>query len=238
LEASSSEPQKNAAVCVIGAAAYSIIFRCDLPEEKMNLFYTLSYWLGFAPWEDAATHPPAARHIISLFEEEEQGRRAPYGRALDLGCGRGYWAVELARRGWSVTGVELVPKAVRAARARVRDARVEAEIVQGDVTALRSAGIGSDFRLVWDFGTVHGLTDEQRHAVGREVNALAADDATILMLAWAPGRRGPLPRGASPREVEEAFTGWKVTDEQPFDVTGLPKPLRNVDPRIYRLRRF
>lgn len=30
---------------------------------------------------------------------------------------------------------------------------------------------------------------------------------------------------------------WRVTAEEPFDTTGLPGPLQNVDPRIYRLRR-
>lgn len=203
----------------------------------MSLFYTLAYRLGFAPWENAAVHPPAFRHIISLFEREERERRPPYGRALDLGCGRGHWSVELARRGWSVTGVELVPKAVDAARARARDANVDVRIVLGDVTALRDAQVGADFQLVWDFGTVHGLNREQIQAVGREVSAVAAADATLLMLAWAPGHRGPLPRGVSREEIEEAFAGWKITDEAPFDVTGLPKPLRTVDPRVYRLRR-
>jgi SAM-dependent methyltransferase len=203
----------------------------------MSLFYTMAYWLGFAPWEHAATHPPAVRHIIGLFEREERGRKSPYGRALDLGCGRGHWSVTLAQRGWDVTGVELVPKAMRAARAHASDAGVKVQVVQGDVTILREAGVGSGFRLVWDFGTVHGLTDAQRRAVGEGVSALATDDATILMLAWGPGRRGPLPRGLSRRDVEEAFAGWKVTDEEPFDVTGLPRPLRNVDPRVYRLHR-
>lgn len=203
----------------------------------MSLFYTMAYWLGFTPWEHAATHPPAARHIAALFEREERGRQPPYGRALDLGCGSGHWSVALAQRGWHVTGVDLVPKAVHAARERAREAGVDVQIVQGDVAALREAGVGSDFRLVWDFGTVHGLSQAQRQAVGREVSGLATDDATILMIAWAPGRRGPLPRGASRREVEEAFAGWKVTDEEPFDATGLPGPLRNVDPRVYRLRR-
>lgn len=203
----------------------------------MSLFYRVAYWFGFAPWEHAATHPPAVRHITALFEREERGRQPPYGRALDLGCGRGYWSVTLAQRGWSVTGVDLAPKAVQAARMHARDAGVKVQIVQGDVTALQDAGVGSGFRLVWDFGTVHGLTQAQRQAVGRGVSALATEDATILMLAWAPAWRGPLPRGASREEVEEAFSGWKVTDEEPFDATGLPRPLRNVQPRIYRLRR-
>ena len=114
---------------------------------------------------------------------------------------------------------------------------MEAVIVQGDVTDLRSDEIGSEFRLVWDFGTIHGLTQEERRAVGRGVSELTTDDATILMVAWAPGRRGPFPRGVSRREVEEAFVGWNVTDEQPFDVTGLPKPLQKVGPRVYRLNR-
>lgn len=203
----------------------------------MSLFYTMAYWLGFTPWEHAATHPPAARHIAALFEREERGREPPYGRALDLGCGRGHWSVTLAQRGWDVTGVDLVPRAVRAARMRASDAGVKIQVVQGDVTALRDVGVGSGFRLVWDFGTVHGLTDAQRHAVGEGINTLATDDATILMLAWGPSRRGPLPRGLSPRDIEEAFADWKITDQEPFDVTGLPRPLRNVDPRIYRLRR-
>ena len=163
----------------------------------MSLFYRLAYRLGFTPWEHAATHPPAVQHIIRLFEREERGRQPPYGRALDLGCGAGHWAVTLARRGWQVTGVELVPKAVRAARARVENAGADAEIVEGDVTALQSAGVGDGFRLIWDFGTVHGLSHSQRESVARGVDAIAADDATVLLLAWAPGRRGPLPRGMS-----------------------------------------
>ncbi|HEX2207586.1 MAG TPA: class I SAM-dependent methyltransferase [Longimicrobium sp.] len=203
----------------------------------MSLFYSIAYRLGLTPWEHAATHPPAVEHITRLFEREEQGRQPPYGRALDLGCGTGHWAVTLAQRGWQVTGVELVPKAVRAARDRVRSAGVEAEIMEGDVTALRQAGVGDGFRLIWDFGTIHGLTDSQRASVAREVDAVTTDDAAVLILAWAPGRRGFLPRGMSRREIEESFRGWSVTDEEPFDATGLPGPLRGVDPRVYRLRR-
>ena len=203
----------------------------------MSLFYSLAYLLGITPWEHAATHPPALQHITRLFEREEHGRQPPYGRALDLGCGTGHWAVTLAQRGWQVTGVDLVSKAVEAARERVRQAGVDAEIIEGDVTALRKAGVGDDVRLIWDFGTVHGLSHSQRDSVAREVDAIATNDATVLMLAWAPARRGPLPHGMSRREIEESFRGWRVTDEEPFDATGLPAPLRRVDPRVYRLCR-
>jgi SAM-dependent methyltransferase len=41
----------------------------------------------------------------------------PPGRALDLGCGEGADAVWLAGRGWSVTGLDLSPTALRRAEA-------------------------------------------------------------------------------------------------------------------------
>ncbi|MBA2313564.1 MAG: class I SAM-dependent methyltransferase [Actinobacteria bacterium] len=144
-------------------------------------------------------------------------------------------AVELASRGWQVTGIDLVPKALSGARARAQDAGVEIQFVHGDVTALGAAGVGSGFRLLLDGGTVHGLKDAQREAVIREVNEVAATDATWLIFAFAPRRRGPAPRGMGRKDIETTFAGWKVTDEQAVDVN-LPGFLK-ADPRWYRLQR-
>jgi methylase of polypeptide subunit release factors len=115
-----------------------VAIACDTAAEEgcVSLFYTLAYRLGFVPWERAATHAPAVRHIEALFEREERDAEPPYGRALDLGCGTAHWSVVLARRGWQVTGVELIPKAVRAAQERVQASGADVQIVQGDVTAL------------------------------------------------------------------------------------------------------
>jgi hypothetical protein len=168
----------------------------------MSLAYRLLYAVGYAPWEQIAGLPAANQRISALFEREEQGREAPYGRALDLGCGSGIWAV---------------------------------------VTKLGSADVGSGFRFLLDFFLFHDeLTDDQRTAMGRQVTAIAAPGATLLMTAWAPGRRGPLPRGASRGDIEAACPEWTVIDEEPFDVvTGARfyKHIRNADPRVYRLRR-
>lgn len=203
----------------------------------MSLAYRLLYLVGFTPWEQMA-RSPAAQQITALFEREEAGREPPYGSALDLGCGSGIWAVELAKRGWQVTGVDFVPRALRRARTRAADSGVDPRFVEGDVTALGAAGVGADFRLLLDFGCFHDeLTDAQRAAEGREVTAVAAPGATLLMLAWKPGRRGPLPRGASREDIEGAFPAWEVIEEQALDVNGAPGYVRKADPRLYRLRR-
>jgi SAM-dependent methyltransferase len=207
----------------------------------VSLAYRLLYRVGFTPWEQLAALPALTEAVSALFDREEEGHRPPYGPVLDLGCGSGIWAVKLAERDWQVTGVDLVPKALRRARQRAQQAGVEIRFVQGDVTKLRATGVGSGFPFLLDFGVFHDeLTDAQRAAMGREVTAVAAPGATLLMLAWARRRRGPLPRGANRSDIEAAYyPDWTVIDQQPFDVRGAPffKHMRKADPRFYRLRR-
>jgi hypothetical protein len=111
-------------------------------------------------------------------------------------------------------------------------------VVRGDVTALREAGIRPGFRLLVDTGTFHGLTDAQREAMGREVSAVAAPDATVILDCFVPRRRGPLPRGASRADVERAFPGWEITDVEVADTE--PDPIARLfkfEESFYRLRR-
>jgi SAM-dependent methyltransferase len=201
--------------------------------------YRLAHRVGFHPWEDAEDQPSFLERIETLLDREEAGRSPPHGPALDLGCGSGIWGIKLAQRGWQVTGVDIVDKALNRARERIREAGVEMELVLGDVTRLQAAGVGAGFRLVLDTGTFHGLKRAEREAMGREVGAVAAPDATVLLLAWAPRRRGPLPHGVSSGEIEAAFPGWSVTDAGPTGFEA-PKPvevLMKPDEHWYRLRR-
>ena len=194
--------------------------------------------LGFHPWEDLAEHPPFADTLATLFEREEKEREPPYGRALDLGCGSAVWGIKLAKRGWQVTGMDLVEKALERAHERVREAGVDMRLVQGDVTAIQGTDVGSGFRLVLDTGTFHGLNPDQRAAMGREVSAIAGEDATVLLDVFAPRRRGPLPRGASQTGVEAAFPDWEIMDIEVADTE--PDPIAKLfkfDERFYRLRR-
>jgi len=200
--------------------------------------YELAYRVGFHPWEQAEANRPFVDRIGELLDEEELGREPPYGAALDLGTGSGIWATQLATRGWQVTGVDLVERALRRADNRVKAAGVAVRLVHGDVTALRAAGIESGFRLFLDTGTFHGLKDQQREAMAAEVDAVAAPDASLLMLAW-PRRRRPSIRGVDRSEIERAFPSWSVTDVGPshFQVPKLVQMVVNPDEHWYRLRR-
>ncbi len=204
----------------------------------MSVFYTVSYAIGFHPWEDLAGHPPFAERLLSLVAREEHGAGPPYGKALDVGCGSGVWGVQLARRGWQVTGIDSVGTALERAERRIREAGVQMALIRGDVTRLRESDIGSGYRLVVDTGTFHGLNRAGRLAMGREVNAVASDDAALLLDCFAPRHRGPLPRGCSRADVDEAFPSWEVTDAVVADSDPdiLARALR-FDEIFYRLTR-
>lgn len=199
----------------------------------MSTGYAIAYRLGLTPWERAGQ--AGAEQLGALLDREESERTTPYGAALDVGCGTGTHAVELARRGWRVTGVDSVAAALDKARARAQG--LDVRFVQDDVTALAADRLTGPFTFLLDVGCLHGLNDAQRAAAGERLTALAAPDATMLLLAFRPGRRGPLPRGATSADLETALPGWAVADEQAADVTGMPGPLKRAAPRWYRLRR-
>ena len=202
----------------------------------MSLFYKFQYLVGMTPWERMPSLP-IGKQAVALLDREISAREPSSARALDLGCGTGFWSVHLARRGWNVTGVDIVPKAVRIARKRAREAAVEARFVEASVTTLTHADIGSGFHLILDFGMVHGLPPEQVRAVSQEVAAVAIQDATLVMYAFSPGRRGPLPRGISRQEIEQSYDGWTITREEAFDLNGAPRFVQKAQPRFYCLRR-
>lgn len=202
----------------------------------MSIFYRLAYALGVTPWEEAVSHPPARRQVEAIFDREASQRPGGLGRALDIGCGTGFWSMELARRGWDVTGIDVVQRALRKAQKRAQAADLPVRFVLGDLTRPAPDDLLHSFDFLWDFGAIHGLPAKGREAAGRTVTEMAAPEATMALLAWRPARRGPLPRGASRDEIAAAFPAWEILSDEPFDATGLPPPLRNVDPRVYRLR--
>jgi SAM-dependent methyltransferase len=193
--------------------------------------YGLAYRLGLTPWERYGS--AAAPSIRALLDREEVGRSRPLGRALDLGCGRGQYTPELARRGWEAVGVDNVPRAIEEAR---RSGASGATYVVGDVTELEAADLGT-FDFFFDVGCFQGLSAEQRQAEGRGVSALANPGATVLMLEFGATRIRSVVGGVSREDVESAFPGWEMLAVEPADTAGLGWPMNKTAPQWYRLRR-
>ncbi len=71
------------------------------------------------------------------------------GRAIDMGCGTGDLALELARRGFSVVGVDWSATAIARAKQKAESERVVVDFRVDDVTAL-DVDAGGGFDLIVD----------------------------------------------------------------------------------------
>jgi SAM-dependent methyltransferase len=199
-------------------------------EGLMSKAYRMAYRIGVTPWE--RYRDDAGTSIGAVLDREVHERPPSLGRALDLGCGRGGYAVDLARRGWQAVGVDAAPEAIDEAR---RDHTAGARFVVGDVTQLWRAELGM-FDFFLDIGCFQGLNAQQRLAEGRCVTGMANPGATLLMLSFGPTRLRRVIGGVSRTDVEDAFSGWQLLSVEPADTAGLGWPMNRTSPQWYRLR--
>ena len=184
--------------------------------SSRHLLFRTFYRLGFMPWDG---HPLAT----SLCDLVEGDAPLHAGAALDIGCGTGDNSIYLATHGWQVTGVDYVAKAVDKARAKAAANKVAVNFVRADATRLSSEGIGTGFDLIVDNGCLHGMNTADRDAYVREVTAVAAPDARLLLVEFIPGASFGVP-GIETDEVERRFAAdWTLLssgDEPALDHNG------------------
>jgi SAM-dependent methyltransferase len=193
--------------------------------------YRLMYALGVAPWE--------RRDFEGQWQPLFEGPLAlEPGRALDIGCGSGRDAVHLGKRGWRVTAIDFVDKALARARQRGLDEGIEVQWVQGDVADLGRLGLEPGYTLVYDFGCIQGLPDPARRGAAAGLTELAAPGARLLLLAFKAARRLLLPRGMDREHVVALLgEGWELEDARSVVSEDMPPPVRRAQPSIYRLSR-
>lgn len=162
------------------------------PEKQMSFLYRRAAGPDDFPWHDAG--PP--RLLEQAVASKPNG-----GRALDLGCGSGFYTVSLARQGFDVTGVDFIPEAIRMARERAVAAGVDVQLVEADLLQWQPEGA---FDLVLDRGTLNLLRPSDVPEYRRRLlRWLAPDGEYVLDHAL---KRHPLdwrPIGPNRRRHEE-----------------------------------
>ena len=121
--------------------------------EPRRLFFQLAYLTGVKPW-DSGVPPP---ELVELIEGPQA---LEPGRAIDLGSGTGTNCKYMLEHGWDVTGIDYVPRAIRAAKRKAPGAK----LLVGDVTRLSEIGIDGPFDLLLDLGCFHSIPDDRRQA--------------------------------------------------------------------------
>ncbi|MDD5328104.1 MAG: class I SAM-dependent methyltransferase [Phycisphaerae bacterium] len=106
------------------------------------------------PWNNE--QPPGL-----LVELVESGKVRP-GRALDLGCGLGNYAIWLASKGFEVVGIDASTTAIKIAKQNAKKKKVECGFMVGDLTG-DWPDLGGQFDFVYDWGLFHHILPEDRN---------------------------------------------------------------------------
>ncbi len=129
-------------------------------------------------------YPVIARHLMPISVETVDfvGVRAGH-RVLDVGVGTGNAAIEAARRGAEVTGVDLTPAQIELARARCTSEGVKVDLRVGDAQALEVPDATFDVVL-----SVMGVIFAPNHGWAvAELARVCRPTGTVAVTAWAGG---------------------------------------------------
>jgi len=105
-------------------------------------------------------------------------------RAIEFGCGLGNHSIEMARRGFDVTGVDVSPTAIRMAKENAAAADVQVRFVAADVTHTLDLPEGS-YDFGWDWEMLHHIFPEQRIPYVRNLARILAPGALHLSVCFS-----------------------------------------------------
>jgi SAM-dependent methyltransferase len=153
----------------------------DFRDEWFN---DEDFWKEFAPfifdgarWAEA---PAVASGVVKLLGLKSSGEGGADSRILDLCCGPGRVSLELARRGFAVTGVDLSRAYLEAAKDDAAIEGLELECVRADSRAFTRPGFfDAAVNLYTSFGYFENEADDLR-AARNVYESLKAGGAFII----------------------------------------------------------
>lgn len=135
-------------------------------------------------------------------------------RLLDIACGTGNAALEAARRGASVVGLDAAPRLLAVAAERAAQDRLELDWIEADMTELPFPEDSFDV-VTSVFGSIFGDPDR---VVG-EIARVLSPSGRIAITSWT--REGPM---EGLRELTGRYVAQVLDPADPIDLPAGEKP--------------
>jgi SAM-dependent methyltransferase len=180
-----------------------------LAPESAFQFWEQRYRSNNTPWDRGASSPALRRWL-------DAGALRPC-RILVPGCGRGYEVVELSRRGFDVTAIDMSPTAVAHVRAALAGPGLTAEVLQADVFAYRPE---KPFDAVYEQTCLCALVPDQWAGYARQLADWLPESGQLFALLMQTGESGGPPFHCDPRAMRDIFSSpdWMWPEEAPVTV--------------------
>jgi SAM-dependent methyltransferase len=153
------------------------------------------------PW-DIGRPQPAFVHLA--------GQGLLTGRLLDAGCGTGENALMAAAHGAEVTGIDVSPRAIEAAKAKAAERGITVAFEVADALNLGALGPGFDTSI--DSGLFHVFGDDDRNRYVASLAAAVRAGGSVYLMCFSDRQPGDFgPRRVRQDELRSAFSdGWTI----------------------------
>jgi ubiquinone/menaquinone biosynthesis C-methylase UbiE len=158
---------------------------------------------GQPPWDTGEPQP----EIVRLVKDKEiLGENV-----LDVGGGLGDNAIFLSNKGFSVTSIDISPKAVGRAREKACLEEVRVNFIIGDALKLDEYFAAGHFDTVVDSGFFHNISDEERLIFAKQVWDVLRDGGRYFVICFSDKEIGFWgPRRITKKELKDTFSKFTI----------------------------
>jgi cyclopropane fatty-acyl-phospholipid synthase-like methyltransferase len=131
------------------------------------------YAKGEIPWDSGK---PSAELLRVIDAGQLPGKTL-----LEFGCGTGTNAIELTRRGYTVTAVDYVPQAAELAKKKIAEAKLKIDVRVADITT--DVDLGGPYDVLFDRGVYHSVRLENLNGFRKTLERVTRKGTLWLSLA-------------------------------------------------------
>lgn len=158
------------------------------------------------PWEVGQIQP----ELLKIFKAFP-----PSGNVLDIGCGSGDTAIDIARLGYNVVGIDFVDAAIENAKVKLMEINKNESLnityICGN--GLQPSKLGVDFGAIVDSGFMHLFNDDELYPYIEEIRTTLAPNGRVYLIEFSYEFGIPkAPRAIAEETIRFLFEDdkWKI----------------------------